>query len=71
MRVAAAPMFAFLFPRAGTAFRALGRAQPRLRALASSAAAAPASMPPVTLLSGFLGAGKTQRPAAVTIFESF
>ena len=70
MRVAAAPMFALLFPRAGTAFRALGRAQPRLRALASSAAAAPA-MPPVTLLSGFLGAGKTQRPAAVTIFESF
>ena len=66
MRVAAAPMFALLFPRAGTAFRALGRAQPRLRALASSAA-----MPPVTLLSGFLGAGKTQRPAAVTIFESF
>ena len=69
MRVAAAPMFALLFPRAGTAFRALGRAQPRLRALASSAAAAP--MPPVTLLSGFLGAGKTQRPAAATIFESF
>ena len=30
-----------------------------------------AAMPPVTLLSGFLGAGKTQRPAAVTIFESF
>jgi len=69
MRVAAAPMFALLFPRAGTAFRALGRAQPRLRALASSAAAG--AMPPVTLLSGFLGAGKTQRPAAVTIFESF